>query len=114
MTDKLSPLQVFGSCFAIASCAGLAALLRSRKQLTWRLITAAFLYSGLFGLVIGLIWYNYCGGQDNVYFLIGVSGLAGLGGTSLLDFAVQGLANGFNIKITAERDAAAEGDDRAE
>ena len=102
MPDRLTALQVFVSCFSISSFAGLAALLRSGKPLTWRNITAAFLYSGIFGLVIGLLWYQYFGGQDNVYFLIGVSGLAGLGGMSLLDFAVQGLLSGFNIKITTE------------
>lgn len=114
MSDKLSPLHVFASCFCIASFAGLASLLRSKKQLTGRLLVSAFLYSGLFGLVIGLLWYNYFGGQDNLYFLIGVSGLAGLGGTSLLDFVVQGVANGFNIKITAERGDDEEENDHAE
>lgn len=104
MQDKLTPLEVFISCFSISSLAGAAALLRSGKALTWRAVTAAILYSGIFGLVIGLLWYNYFGGQNNVYFLIGVSGLAGLGGTSLLDFAVQGIANGFNIKITTSSD----------
>lgn len=100
MQDKLTPFDVFVSCFSISSLAGLAALLRNGKPLTWRMVAAAVLYSGIFGLVIGLLWFNYFGGQDNIYFLIGVSGLAGLGGTTLLDFVVQGLANGFNIKIT--------------
>jgi hypothetical protein len=110
MQDKMSPLEVFISCFAISSFAGLAALLRSGKALTWRIIVAAFLYSGIFGLVIGLLWYNYFGGDNNnnIFFLIGVSGLAGLGGTSLLEFVVQGISNGFNIKITTDS-----GDDNA-
>jgi len=109
MQDKLTPLEVFASCFSISSLAGLASLLRSGKPLTWRLVAATLLYSGIFGLVIGLLWFNYFGGQNNIYFLIGVSGLAGLGGTTLLDFIVQGLANGFNIKITASK---SEGDDQ--
>lgn len=103
MQDKLTPLEVFVSCFSISSLAGLASLLRSGKALTWRLVVATLLYSGIFGLVIGLLWFNYFGGQNNIFFLIGVSGLAGLGGTTLLDFIVQGLANGFNIKITASK-----------
>jgi hypothetical protein len=102
--DKLSPLEVFVSCFSISSLAGLAALLRGGKPLTWRSVAATTLYSGIFGLVIGLLWYNYFGGDNNVYFLIGVSGLAGLGGTSLLEFVVQGISNGFNIKITTDND----------
>lgn len=102
MPERLTALQVFLSCFGISSFAGLAALLRSGKPLTWRSSIAAFLYSGMFGLVVGLLWYQYFGGKDNVYFLIGVSGLAGLGGMSLLDFAVQGIMKGFNIKISTE------------
>ena len=58
------------------------------------------MYSGVTGLVIGLTWYNYFSGRDNLYFLIGVSGLAGLGGTTLLDFAVQVVAKGgLNITV---------------
>lgn len=102
MQEKLTPVEVLISCFTISSFAGLAALLRSGRPLNWRSLIAAFLYSGIFGLIIGACWYNFFDGQDNLYFLIGVSGLAGLGGTSLLDFVVQGVFKGFNIKITTE------------
>jgi len=94
MPERFGPLQVLLSCFSISSLGGLAALLRSGKPLTWRAVGTAVLYSGITGLVIGLTWYNYFSGQDNLYFLIGVSGLAGLGGTTLLDFAVQVIAKG--------------------
>ena len=103
MQDKLTPLEVFVSCFSVASLAGLASLLRSGKPLDRRVVIAAMLYSGMFGLTIGLLWYNYFGGQDNIYFLVGVSGLAGLGGTSLLELLVHGISKGFNIKITADK-----------
>lgn len=103
MQDRLSPLEVFIACFGISSLAGLAELLRSGRPLTLRELASSLLYSGVFGLVIGLLWYNYFGGHNNLYFLIGVSGLAGLGGISLLDFIVQGVSKGFNIRITSGR-----------
>ena len=105
MNDKLSAFDVLLSCFSISSLGGLAALLRSGKPLHWRTIISALLYSGVVGLVIGLVWYRYFSGQDNIYFLIGVSGLAGLGGTTLLDFVVQAISRGgINIQISPKRD----------
>lgn len=99
--QKLSALEVLASCFTISSLGGLAALLRSGKPLNWRTVATALLYSGIVGLVIGLVWYQYFSGQDNIYFLIGVSGLAGLGGTTLLDFVLQVISKGgVNIFIT--------------
>ena len=93
--NQLSPLQVLMSCFGLASFAGLASLLRSGRQLTLRAIAAAMLYSGLSGLIIGLVWFRYYAGDDpNFYFLIGISGLAGMGGASFLDFLVQALRKG--------------------
>jgi hypothetical protein len=103
MNDKLNPLEVFIYCFSIASLAGIAALLRSNKVLTARIIVSAALYSGLFGLVIGLIWYNYFA-PTNIFFLIGVSGLAGLGGVSLLDVILQLITSGVNVRIHLEPD----------
>jgi len=104
MQEKLTPLQVLAACFTISSMAGLAALLRSGRDLNWRAVLTAILYSGTFGLIYGLVWFNYFDGVDqNFFFLIGTSGLVGLGGVSLIDFVVQGLLHGFNIKITAEQ-----------
>ena len=105
MPDRLSPLQVLVACFSLSSLGGLAALLRSGKPITTRTIVSAVLYSGLTGLIIGLIWYNYFSGRDNIYFLVGVSGLAGLGGTTLLDFTLQVLSKGgVNITIAPKAD----------
>jgi hypothetical protein len=105
MQDKITPLQVFMACFGLASLGGLTALLRSGRPLTVRTLTAAVLYSGLMGVIIGLVWYNYFDGQNNVFFLMGVSGLAGLGGTTLLDFVVQLISKGgVNIIIKPKDD----------
>lgn len=103
MQEKLEPLQVFLSAFALSSFGGLAALLRGNQPLSVRLVVAAIAYSGLAGLTIALLWYNYFSDQGNIYFLLGVSALAGVGGTTVIDFMVQALlkmmSGGLNISL---------------
>lgn len=93
MSNQLDPTQppvLFAWTFGLSSLAGLAALLRSGHELTWRAVVSSMLNSGMLGLVIGLTWYKYYGADDaSVYFVLGVSTLAGLGGVSLVDFFVQ-------------------------
>lgn len=81
-------LGVLASCFAVASLSGLAVLLRSDRVLTARTLLSAVLYNGLAGLIIGLLWFNYFGGT-NPYFVVGVSGLAGMGTVSLVDVSLH-------------------------
>lgn len=98
--DELDPLHVLISCFSLSSLSSIAALLRSNKEVTFRQIAATSLYSGFLGLAIGLVWFNYFS-PTNIFFLIGVSVLAGLGGTSLLDLVLAMLSrSGINITIT--------------
>ncbi len=94
MPDKMTPFQVFLASFSISSLAGLAALLRSERELSWRAAASAMLYSGMMGVIIALLWYNFFDGEGNLYFLLGVSGLAGIGGTTVLDFVVQVIKKG--------------------
>ncbi len=108
MQDKLRPLEVLLSCLAIASLGGFFSLLRSQQPLTARGLVAATLYSGLIGLVIGLLWFNYFA-PANLFFLIGTSGLAGLGGVTLLDVVVNVIAKGgVNITIKPKSDGSEE------
>lgn len=101
MAERFDPKLTLSAAFAISSLGGLAAMLRSNKQLTTRVVLSALLYSGMMGLSIALLWYNYFDGSGNIYFLLGVSGLAGVGGTTVLDFVVQALKHGgVNITIT--------------
>ena len=81
LDDDLTPLGVFISCFSLSALCGFFTHLRGPKALTIREVTAVTFYSGLVGLIIGLIWLKYFPG--NLYFLIGVSGLAGLGGSTM-------------------------------
>jgi len=84
------PYTLFGVTFGISSIAGLAALLRSKQELTQRLVISAFLNAGLFGTGVAMVWYECYGGKAHPWFVMGISLLAGLGGTTLLDFCLQG------------------------
>lgn len=92
MTEHTTPWGVFLSAASLSSFAGLASLLRSGAKLTVGTVFSAALNSGLLGLGIALLWYTKY--QDNIYFLIGVCVLAGLGGTSMLDFVIAAFRRG--------------------
>lgn len=98
--DDRSPHWLFSMSFTISSLAGVAALLRSGAPLTARVLVSAILNSGLFGLGIALVWYENYGGANHPWFMLGVSLLAGLGGTSLLDFAFQAIREGLRVYAT--------------
>src|SRR5687768_16849941 len=105
--DKLNPIYVFLSAFGVSSFAGLAALLRAGKQVDLIATASATLNSGLLGLAIALVWYHKF--QDNIYFLIGICVLAGLGGATLVDFVVASFKaggisiGGLKVGMTAEQ-----------
>jgi hypothetical protein len=104
MPERFTPIQVLLSCLALSSFAGLARLLRSGEPMTFRAVASAMLNSGIFGLVIALFWYNYFE-KTNVYFLVAISGLAGLGGATLIDFAMQLFrAGGVRLVIGPDKD----------
>ncbi len=117
MQDKLSLWTTCVSTLSIASFAGLAALLRSKKVLTPRNVFSAMMNSGIVGMVVGLTWYQMFDGQEHVLFMICVSALAGLGGTSLLDFlltVIQGHGVNITIRLPEKSDDDPEGKNRAQ
>jgi hypothetical protein len=74
--------------FPTSSLAGLANLVRSNRPLTPRLVIAALLNAGLFGVAIGAVLrHKY--GADYDLMTLGIAILAGLGGNALLDFTVE-------------------------
>lgn len=83
-----SPLQIFISATIIGGLAGFASALRSTSILTGRYVGSAVLTAGLTGLITALIGHAYVHESNNIYFLLGVSGLAGYGGATLLDAAL--------------------------
>lgn len=104
MDDRLDAFHVLTSSFALSSVGGLAAILRSKAKLTWRSVFAATLYSGLTGVTIALIWYNKYQADGDLYFLMGVSALAGIGGVNVVDFVLQLWKNsGLNFKVIVDQ-----------
>jgi len=85
MPGRFEPLWVLLSAFAISSFGGIAAVMRSKEPLLMRRVIGAGMYSGAIGLIVCLLWYNFFDGKDNIYFLLGISGLAGIGGANVLD-----------------------------
>ena len=103
MTEKFNPFEFLSSALAIASFGGLAALLRSKQKLSTRAVAAAIIYSGISGLIVFLLLCNYCG-AENVYLLLGVSGLAGIGNVTVIDFLIQAAKSGLNIHISTSKE----------
>lgn len=93
MTD-LSPLGVFAAAFLLSGFAGLAALLRLGRAVTWWAALTYFLNCGLLGLGLGLLWYAQF--RDNVYALVGLCVLAGLGGMATLEVVVGKIRKWLN------------------
>jgi hypothetical protein len=105
-----TPLQVFLSAFVLSSFGGLAALLRSNQEVTLRAVLSALMYSGGLGVVIALLLFNTFEGKGNIYVLLGISGLAGMGGMTLVDFIVQVLKKGGVEIVVHPKDTPAKGD----
>lgn len=100
--NRLDLVRLFLAIFGISSLAGLAALLRSGRDLTLRSVASSLLNSGLLGTAIGMFWYHYY--PANIVFVFVVSILAGLGGMSLLDFLLMVIRKGLKVSITVEEE----------
>lgn len=102
MSDKFGYTQLVATAvsFGIASLGGVAAMLHSGKPATLRTILAAFLYSGVLGLVVFLLLYHRVSEDpDNIFLLLGVSGFAGIGGVNVVDLVLIVLKGKLNISI---------------
>ena len=102
--QKIDPYHLFASILTMGSLAGLASVLRSGKELTPRAIISAMLNSGLISLCVGLTWYEYFQGQDHVWFTVGVSLFAGLGGATALDFVMSALKHGIKVNVVVDEE----------
>lgn len=105
LDDYMHALSVFASAFGVSACAGLATLLRFAKKLSKLAIVSAMLNAGFLGLAIALIWYQNYLKAENVYGLLGICVLAGMGGSTLTDLLISLLSGaGIKVTITHERD----------
>lgn len=102
---RLTPFQVLASALAISSFAGLAALLRSKQPLTLRAVLSALCYSGAMGTIIAMLWMRRYGLAGDPYFLLGVAGLAGIGGVTVVDLAIiAAKRSGIKLVFSRERE----------
>jgi hypothetical protein len=102
--EKFSPLQFLLSCFGVASLAGIAQLIRRNEPIDIRKLIGALLYSGIVGVIVSMLLYEYMG-DKNYVLLMGVSGLAGLGGSSVIDLLLNIWSGGsIQIVVTPPKD----------
>lgn len=110
--DTFHALSVFLSAFGAASFAGLATLLRFAKKLSKLSVVSAMLNAGFLGLAIALLWYQNYRKAENVYGLIGVCVLAGMGGSTLTDLLISVLTGaGIHVTIVHDRNQPRTSDD---
>lgn len=83
-----TPLQIIAAAVAIGGLAGMASALRTSIVLTGRYVGSSVLTSILTAVLTVLIGWYYVQESRHIYFLLGVSGLAGYGGATLLDAAL--------------------------
>jgi hypothetical protein len=104
LDEHFHALSVFFSAFGAASFAGLATLLRFAKKLSKLAIVSAMLNAGFLGLAIALIWYQNYRNSENIYGLVGICVLAGMGGSTITDLLISILAGaGIRVTIVHER-----------
>lgn len=98
--DRLDPLTLFITAAVVGALAGVAALLRSSRDITWRVLLSAALNAGALGAGMAMLLFTYF--KDNTWFLLGLCLLAGLGGMTLLGFLLAIIKKGgmiINIKL---------------
>jgi len=103
--DYVVSLSIFAGAFGVAAFAGLATLLRFARKLSKLAVVSAMLNAGFLGLAIALLWYQNYKDAENIYGLIGICVLAGMGGSTLTDVLISVLSGaGIKVTITHERD----------
>ncbi len=84
LTDTQVDASIFLLAFLFSSFAGVASVLRSKQEICVKTILSAFLNSGFAGLAVCLVWYLQY--RQNIYFLLGICVLIGLGGPASVEF----------------------------
>lgn len=107
--DYFHAFTVFVSAFGVSAFAGLATLLRFSRKIARIPIISAMLNAGFLGLAIALIWYQNYRKAENVYGLLGICVLAGMGGSTLTDLLIS-LLSGAGIRVTIMHERDRDGD----
>jgi len=99
MLDANHPIWVFLSAFGVSAFAGLATYLRFSRKMSRLGCLSAIMNAGCMGLSIALIWFQHYRKSENVYGLIGICVLAGMGGSTITDI-LWSVLSGAGIKVT--------------
>lgn len=99
MLDANHPIWVFLSAFGVSAFAGMATYLRFSRNLSRLGCVSAIMNAGCMGLAIALLWYQNFRKSENVYGLIGICVLAGMGGSTVTDI-LWSVLSGAGIKVT--------------
>lgn len=98
----IEPMRVFAVIFGLSAVAGLALLIANgKRKLGFRVILGSFMISGVVGLVVALLLWSYFGTSD-LYLLIGVSMLAGIGGNTTLGMIYLAVCKRFGLNQLIE------------
>lgn len=101
MNQRYDPLKVMAIISALNALAGFASLLRSGEEVTFRSVLTSTLNSSLIGLAIALLWWQKYGGEDtSIYFLMGVSLMAGLGGNTTFYFITEMIKRKYGLDLS--------------
>lgn len=119
--ETTSPEQLlFVFAFLISGACGVAWLLRSNLPINYRSVASAILNSGLLGLIVSLLWYRSY--HEAPYFLLGICGLAGIGGVATVEICsnfftrILGkyLGTKFGVQLLSDKEEEPDGGDEAE
>lgn len=97
--DTTHPIWVFLSAFGVSAFAGLATYLRFSRKMSRLGLASALMNAGCLGLAISLIWYQHYRKTENIYGLIGICVLAGMGGSTVTDI-IWSVLSGAGIRVT--------------
>lgn len=95
----LVPWQVFISAALLGAAGGLSSLLRTRVDLTARVLVSAVLTSSLCGLTVALLGVHLTDGAADVWVLLGSSSIAGLTGSPTLLLLTNFVKGGASLEV---------------
>ena len=97
-------VKLFTLVAALSSLAGLAARLRVGIAVSVIDVVRAIFVSGVVGLIVAFLLYDYFVPRGSVYLWVGVSMLAGAGGHGILDLLLNLLTRKLNKAADTDTD----------
>lgn len=83
--EAWTPLQVFMASYVAAAVGGVGALLASDRPITLRSLGKAIVYYGVAGCGFAMTGFEYFGGKERPWRIIGLAALLGVGAIKVSD-----------------------------